>query len=156
MTVTVTTWWWWWLWLMWKCLVKSFFRSYGLSLCPCSEFKYIYTQSKCVFCECRKKLTPFNISSEKECEKKPKDKSRKNLEAFGHFYKAIIAPKIKNCVKKSKKAQWACFCYRCDKKMQCLVSSWKMELANIYPTKDYPFAHNESELCRTRPKKSFP
>lgn len=154
MTVTVTTWWWWW--LMWKCLVKSFFRSYGLSLCPCSEFKYIYTQSKCVFCECRKKLTPFNISSEKECEKKPKDKSRKNLEAFGHFYKAIIAPKIKNCVKKSKKAQWACFCYRCDKKMQCLVSSWKMELANIYPTKDYPFAHNESELCRTRPKKSFP
>lgn len=66
----------------------------------------IYTQSNCVFRECRKKLTPFNISSEKECDKKSKDKSRKKneiLEAFGHFYKAIIAPNIKNCVNKSKK-----------------------------------------------------
>lgn len=62
--------------------------------------------SEQMFGECRKKLTPFNISSEKECEKKSERQEQKKneiLEAFGHFYKAIIAPNIKYCVNKSKK-----------------------------------------------------
>lgn len=43
--------------------------------------------SEQMFRECRKKLTPFNISSEKECEKSQKTRAEKkrNLRGFWTF-----------------------------------------------------------------------